>query len=178
MLLAGNKADIAPEHNLHALRSLVGYEMVPTSAEYELALRRAAKASLLDYLPGASSFALRDAGRLSDAQRRALEKVEGFLRKFGSTGVQECIDRVVFTLLDRIVVYPVEDETHWTDKHGNVLPDALLVPRGSTAKNLAGRVHTDFAKNFIRAIDGRSKMVVGADSVLRSGDIVKIVARV
>lgn len=53
MLLAGNKADVAPEHHLHALRSLVSYEMVPTSAEYELALRRAAKAGLLDYVPGA-----------------------------------------------------------------------------------------------------------------------------
>jgi ribosome-binding ATPase YchF (GTP1/OBG family) len=178
MILAANKADVAPEENLHKLRSLVGYEVVPTSAEYELGLRRGAKAGVVEYIPGASTFSVREASKLTDVQRKALDKVHGFLAKFGSTGVQACIENVVFKLLDRIVVYPVEDETHWTDKKGRVLPDALLVPRGSTAKDLAGRVHTDFAKNFIRAIDGRTRMVVGADHALRSGDIVKIVARV
>ncbi len=178
MLLGANKADLAPEENMHRLRSLVGYEVIPTSAYYEFALRRAAKAGLVDYLPGASAFTVREGASLTEDQRKALEKVHHFLAKFGSTGVQACVEAVVFKLLDRIVVYPVEDETHWTDKKGNVLPDALLVPRGCTARDLAGRVHTDFAKNFIRAIDARTKMVVGADHALRAGDVVKIVARV
>ena len=178
MLLAANKADLAPEANLQKLRSLKGYETVATSAEYELALRRAAKAGLIDYLPGAATFAVRAGAELTPAQRKGLDKVHTFLGKFGSTGVQACVENVVFKLLDRIVVYPVEDEVHWADKKGHVLPDAFLVPRGSTAKDLAGRVHTDFAKNFIRAIDGRTKMVVGADHALRDGDVVKIVARV
>jgi ribosome-binding ATPase YchF (GTP1/OBG family) len=178
MLLAANKADLAPEGNLQKLRSLKGYDTVPTSAEYELALRRAAKAGLIEYLPGASSFAVIDAAKLTPAQRKGLDTVRVFLEKFGSTGVQACVERVVFKLLDRVVVYPVEDETHWMDKKGHVLPDAFLVPRGSTAKDLAGRVHTDFAKNFIRAIDARTKMVVGADHALKDGDVVKIVARV
>ena len=178
MLLAANKADLAPEANLQRLRSLARYETVPTCAEYELALRRAAKAGLIDYLPGASSFTVRDAAKLTAAQRKGLDTVLEFLGRFGSTGVQACVEGVVFRLLDRIVVYPVEDEAHWTDKKGHVLPDAFLVPRGSTAKDLAGRVHTDFARNFIRAIDGRTKMVVGADHALKNGDVVKIVARV
>lgn len=178
MLLAANKADLAPEENLRRLRELPGYEVVPTAAEYELALRRAAKARLVDYLPGASSFTVRDGAKLTDAQAKALEKVRAFLATSGSTGVQPCIEQVVFKLLDRIVVYPVEDETRWTDKKGNVLPDAFLVPRGSTAKDLATRVHTDFGKHFIRAIDGRTKMVVGADHPLKDGDVVKIVAKV
>ncbi|MBI4415419.1 MAG: TGS domain-containing protein, partial [Euryarchaeota archaeon] len=131
-----------------------------------------------DYLPGASSFTVRDGAKLTDAQAKALEKVRAFLATSGSTGVQPCIEQVVFKLLDRIVVYPVEDETRWTDKKGNVLPDAFLVPRGSTAKDLATRVHTDFGKHFIRAIDGRTKMVVGADHPLKDGDVVKIVAKV
>ena len=157
---------------------MAGYEVVPTAAEFELALRRAAKAGLIAYLPGAASFAIVDAAKLSDAQRKALDRVAAFLKAFGSTGVQKCIEQVVFRLLDRIVVYPVEDETHWTDKKGHVLPDAFLVSRGSTAKDLAARVHTDLASHFIRAIDGRTKMVVGADHALRDGDVVKIVAKV
>jgi len=178
MLLAANKADLAPPENLEKLRGLAGYEVVPTAAEFELALRRAAKAGLIAYLPGAASFAIVDAAKLSDAQRKALDRVAAFLKAFGSTGVQKCVEQVVFRLLDRIVVYPVEDETHWTDKKGHVLPDAFLVSRGSTAKDLAAKVHTDLAKHFIRAIDARTKMVVGSDHALRDGDVVKIVAKV
>ena len=80
-------------------------------------------------------------------------------------------------LLNLVVAYPVEDETHWTDKKGNVLPDAFLVPKGSTAKDLAFRVHTDLGKGFIRAINARTKMVVGHDYALQDGDVIKIVAR-
>ncbi len=178
MILAANKADLAPPGNLEKLQALPGYLVVPTAAEFELALRRAAKGGLLDYLPGAATFGIRDAAKLTEAQRKGLERVAAFLNAFGSTGVQKCVEHVVFKLLDLIVVYPVEDETHWTDKKGNVLPDAFLVPRGSTAKDLAGRVHTDLAKHFIRGIDARTKMVVGAEHALRDGDVVKIVAKV
>jgi len=178
MLLSANKADLAPPENLDKLRGLAGYEVVPTAAEYELGLRRAAKAGLVDYVPGAPSFVVRDPSKLTDAQRKGLDRVAAFLKVFGSTGVQKCVEDVVFKLLDRIVVYPVEDETHWTDKKGHVLPDAFLVSRGSTAKDLAARVHTDLAKHFIRAIDARTKMVVGSDHALRDGDVVKIVAKV
>jgi len=178
MLLAANKVDLAPPANLEKLRGLAGYEVVPTAAEFELALRRAAKAGLVDYVPGASAFGIRDAAKLTDAQRKGLDRVAAFLKAFGSTGVQTCIEHVVFKLLDLLVVFPVEDETHWTDKKGHVLPDAFLVPRGSTAKDLAFRVHTDVGQHFIRAIDARTKMVVGSDHALRDGDVVKIVAKV
>jgi len=74
-------------------------------------------------------------------------------------------------------VYPVEDETHWTDKKGNVLPDAFLVPRGSTARDVAFKVHTDLGNHFIRAINARTKMVVGHDHPVQDGDVLKIVAK-
>ncbi len=178
MILAANKADAASPENLKRLGGVPGYEAVPTSAGFELALRRGAKAGLVDYVPGASSFSVREGAELTEAQRRGLDKAREFMEAFGSTGVQKCVEQTVFHLLDRIVVFPVEDETHWTDKKGNVLPDALLVPRGSTAKDLAFRVHTDLGNHFIRAIDGRTKMVVGQDHALKDGDVVKIVAKV
>jgi len=79
-------------------------------------------------------------------------------------------------MLDLIVVYPVEDDTHLTDKENRVLPDAYLMPRGSTAKDLAYKVHTDLGDHFIRAIDARTHRVIGSDYELKDGDVIRIVA--
>ena len=177
MIVAANKADIAPPENMRKLEQ-TGYPIVPTSAEYELALRKAAKAGLVSYTPGANSFELPDGSKLSDPQQKALDKMARWLESAGGTGVQSVLEKVVFEVLDLIIVYPVEDETKWTDKNGRVLPDAYLMPRGSNAKDLAFKVHTDLGDNFIRAIDGRTHMAVGHDHVLKENDVIKIVARV
>ena len=178
MILAANKADLATPEQLERLANAEGYRSIPTASEYELALRRAAKAGLIRYEPGAASFDVTDPAKLTPAQAKALEKVAAFLRERGSTGVQKCIEEAVGSLLNLIVVYPVEDENHWTDKKGNVLPDAFLVPRGSTAQDVAFKVHTELGKRFIRAINGRTKMVVGHDHLVQDGEILKIVAKV
>ncbi|MGB2825669.1 MAG: TGS domain-containing protein, partial [Thermoplasmata archaeon] len=115
---------------------------------------------------------------LNAPQTQALDKMAAWLRSSGGTGVQPVLERVVFEVLDMIIVYPVEDETKWVDKQGRVLPDAYLMTRGSNAKDLAFKVHTDLGDNFIRAIDGRTHMTVGHDHVLKENDVVKIVARV
>ena len=75
-----------------------------------------------------------------------------------------------------IVVYPVEDENKLTDKKGNVLPDAYLLPKDSTAKDLAGKVHEQLSKGFLYGIDVRSKQRVGADYRLKDRDVIKIVS--
>ena len=177
MMIAANKADLAAPEILERLTARAGTLVVPTAAEYELALRRAAKAGLIEYDPGSSSFRIPDASRLTAAQIAGLRKIESFLAARGSTGVQECIETAVRKLLNLVVVFPVEDEARWTDKKGNVLPDAFLVPRGATAKDLAYRVHTDLGKGFIRAINARSKMVVGHDYAVQDGDVIKIAAK-
>ena len=97
------------------------------------------------------------------------------LKKFGSTGIQKCIEECV-KMLNLIVVYPVEDENHLTDKQGRILPDAHMLPKGSTAKDLAYKVHTDLGDHFIRAIDARTHRVIGADYELKDGDVISIVA--
>jgi len=178
MILAANKADMVSREALQDLPKATGYILVPTSAEYELALRRAAAGGLVAYHSGGSSFELLHPEKLTAAQEKGLEKIRAFLRERGSTGVQQCIEEAVFKLLDLIVVYPVEDEHHWTDKSGNVLPDAFLVPRGSTAVDVAFKVHTDLGNHFIRAINARTKMVVGRDHPVQDGDVLKIVAKV
>ena len=106
----------------------------------------------------------------------ALKLISDFLEENGSTGVQKCLEKAVLDKLDLIAIYPVEDETHFTDGQQRVLPDAFLLPRGSTALDLAYKVHTDIGDSFIRAIDCNSKRVIGRDHELSDGDIIKIVA--
>src|SRR5205807_1448428 len=117
--LAANKADLASPDALDGLSHIEGYRTIPTSAEYELALRRAATASLISYEPGASSFQVIEPTKLTPNQSKALDTIASFLQKHGSTGVQPCLEEAVFKLLNLIVVFPVEDEHHWTDKNGN-----------------------------------------------------------
>ena len=174
LIIAANKMDIAGEVSPELKSCGI---VVPVCAEYEFALRRASKAGLVEYIPGASSFSVIAGDRLTGVQRSALEKIQDFLEAHGSTGVQKCLETAVYDLLRLIPVYPVEDETHLTDKEGRVLPDVHLLPEGSTAIDLAEKVHTDLAKGFIRAVDARTKRVIGHDHVLKAGDIVRIVAK-
>ena len=178
MIIAFNKCDKAPESLMAKMAELKHYCVVPTSAESELALNSAAEKGIIAYTPGASDFTLLKKEGITEKQLNALEYIRTHvLAKYGSTGVQKCIDEAVH-MLDLIVVYPVEDEHHLTDKEGRILPDAFLVPRGSTAKDLAYKVHTDLGEHFIRAIDARLHRVVGADHQLKDGDIISIIADV
>ena len=131
---------------------------------------------VIEYVPGVEELhrsASRDA--VGEAEEGAGYIQTHVLDKYGSTGVHRCIDEAV-RMLDLIVVYPVADEHRLTDKEGRVLPDAFLVPKGTTAKELAFRVHTDLGNHFIRAIDARAHRVVGADHQVKDGDIISIIA--
>jgi len=176
IVLALNKADLAPPGTIERLQKL-GIPAVPTSANSELALRKAADAGVVRYEPGDADFTIVDDGKLNAAQKKGLDYIRDHVMKpFGGTGVQKLLETAVYEHLDRIVAFPVEDETHCTDKDGRVLPDAHLLKRGATAKDLAAKVHTDLAKHFVRAIDAKKKRVVGADHALESGDVIRIVA--
>jgi ribosome-binding ATPase YchF (GTP1/OBG family) len=175
ILIAANKADKAPPDMLQSLMELDDEMVIPTSAECELALRRAAKADLIEYHPGEVDFEIKDGSALTSAQVKGLESIRSCMGAMGGTGVQKVIEKAVFDLLDSIVVYPVEDETHWASKKGHLLPDAYLVKRGSTARDLAYIIHTEFGEKFIRAVNARTRRVVGADYELQDKDIVKIV---
>ena len=63
-----------------------------------------------------------------------------------------------------------------TDKKGNVLPEAYLLPEGSTAKDLANLVHAELGKGFLYAVDSRDKKRLGAEYKLKNNDIIKIVS--
>ncbi|MEC8874730.1 MAG: TGS domain-containing protein, partial [Candidatus Thermoplasmatota archaeon] len=180
--IAANKADKSIDTDFSDLSSTVESEggiLVPTSAEAELALRRASATGLIDYNLGDLSFQIFEGSekQLSEAQRKALESIAASISSWDGGGLVGLLSEVVFGQLSRIVSYPVQDETHWVDGEGNPLPDAILIPRGTTSRGLAYSVHSDLGDGFVRAIDARSGRVIGADHELTDGDIVSIQAK-
>jgi len=177
MLIAANKIDLpTAEANLEKLKTL-GYTVIPCCAEAELALRRAAEKQLIDYKPGDCNFKITQPEKLSSGQTKALETIrEKILLKNGSTGVQEAINTAYFKLLSMITVYPVEDIAHLSNHKGQVLPDAYLVPYGTTAHQFAYLIHTELGESFIYAIDARGRKRIGEDAVLKDRDVISIVS--
>jgi len=177
-LVAANKVDrISPEAFAAFREEISPTPAAPTMAEAELTLRRAARAGLVTYRPGDGEFKETDAKRLNSAQEHALQEIRTLLGRWGSTGVQAVLERMVFDRLGQMVIFPVEDEHGWTDSRGRMLPDALIVPLHTQARAVAFKVHSDLGENFIRAIDGRSHRAMAADHPLDPGSVVRIVAR-
>ena len=100
---------------------------------------------------------------------------DNILKKFKTTGVQPVLDWAVFNLLKYIAVFP-GGVNKLEDKDGNVLPDCFLLPPNSTALSFAYKLHTDLGKNFIRAIDVRTKRTVGKEHLLKHRDLIEVVA--
>jgi ribosome-binding ATPase len=176
IVIAANKADLPTAENvITKLRSL-GLDVIPCIAEAEILLRRATKNGFLHYLPGDNSFTIKSGVILNEPQKKALDAIYSLIARYGSTGVQEVINRACFKLLKLIVVYPVQDEIKLMDKKGNILPDAYLLTEGSTAKDLAMTIHADIGRGFLYAIDARSKQRVGAEYKLKNNDVVKIIS--
>lgn len=172
MVVAANKMDSGGDAK--ALQEeLGGKKVIPCSALYELVLRKAAKAGSIEYRPGDSDFKILKASR---EQEEALHKIKGYLSSYGDTGVQRALEELVFGGLKMIAAYPVEDEHKWEDGKGNLLPNVHLVKEGSTALDLAERVHTDLAKRFIGAVDARTGKRVGKEYVLKDSDIIKVIS--
>ncbi len=177
ILIAGNKADVPAAAAILKRIQDSGRAVIATSAAAELVLRKAAEKGLIAYSPGDGSFSIREGTALSPEQAKALEFVrERVLKPYGDTGVQKALNEAYYTLLNGIVVYPVEDESRFADKNGNVLPDAFVLPKGSTPKDLAAKIHSDLADTFLYAVDAKKKTRLGAEYQLRDGDVIKIVA--
>ena len=175
-LVIANKADLpGARENIERMQEKYP-RVIPTSAESELALMNATRAGLISYISGDSSFEILEKDKLNANQIKALEYIQtNILDVYGSTGIQEALNTAVFDLLDMIVVYPVGDEHKLTDQKGNVLPDAFLVPKGSTPREFAYIIHTDIGDKFMHAVDARKSMRIASDYELQDRDIIKIV---
>ncbi|HDN17544.1 MAG TPA: redox-regulated ATPase YchF [Candidatus Bathyarchaeota archaeon] len=177
IVIAANKADKEEaEENIRRMKE-AGYEVIPTSAEAELVLRKAERMGYIEYLPGDGDFRILRGGEMNEKQLRGLQAIrERVLDKWGSTGVQKVLNYAYFDVLGLIVVYPVENPTRYTDKKGNVLPDVYLVKRGTTVRKLAYMIHSDLGEKFIYGINAKTKMRIGEDYVLQDGDVISIVS--
>jgi len=175
MLIAANKIDLPrSEENIKKMKKDFPHlTIIPCSAEAETALRTAAKVGFIEYIPGSKDFMIKK--ELNDKQKLALQLIKtNILDKYGSTGVQECLNKAVFEFMKYVAVYPVENEHKFSDKKGNILPDTFLMPPGSTALDLAFKIHTDIGSRFIGAIDAKTKKRVAAEYLLKNGDIISI----
>jgi len=178
MIIAANKVDTERgEENYKKLKKeFSDLIIIPCSADSELALREAAKANLIEYIPGERNFKV--VGDLNDKQEKALESIRtDVLNEFADgTGVQGVLNYAVFGLLKYVAIFPA-GATKLMDSKGNILPDCFLLPENSTALDFAYFLHTDFGKNFIKAIDARTKKALGKDYVLKNRDALEIICR-
>ena len=175
MIIACNKIDIpGSEENYESLKKeFPDHILIPCSAESELALKEAHKHELIHYIPGENTFEIK--GNLNEKQSQGLELIkDNVLSQFNFTGVQKIIDTAVFYLLKRIAIHP-GGVSKLEDSDGNVLPDCFLMKEGTTALDFAFRLHTDFGKKFIRAIDVKTKKTIGKDHILKHLDIVELI---
>lgn len=173
--IAYNKIDASgARENFDKAKSKNGEGIFACSAAVELALRKASEHGIIRYAPGAKDFEV--VGTPDAKQQEGLSKMRAILTQNNGSGVQEIIDWIVYQKLKGIIVYPVEDEHRFSNHKGDVLPDALLVPQGTTALQLAAKVHTDLANKFVGAVDARKKIRVGAEHALADRDVIKISA--
>jgi hypothetical protein len=176
IVIVANKIDLDSAQKNYEILKKKYRNIIPVSAESEIALRLAANKGLIDYFPGDKDFVVK--GNLSKEQEKALETIrEKVLKKFGSTGIQIALNFTIFDVLQYIVVYPVADSNKLSDTKGNILPDAFLVKKGTTLKEFAFSIHSDIGEKFTCGIDARSKKKLSADYELRDNDVIEIVYR-
>jgi len=176
MIIACNKIDVSGAgKNFENLKTQFPDEfLVPCSAESELALKEAARHELIKYVPGENNFEVINEEKINEKQGKALDFIKNnILEKYGTTGVQDVLDKSIFELLKYIAIFP-GGINNLQDQHGNVLPDCFLLPENSTALDFAFKLHTDIGNNFIKAIDVKTKKPVGKDYLLRNRDVIEI----
>ncbi len=179
MIIAANKIDIqGSEKNLERIKKeFRDYIIIPCSADSELALREASKAKLINYIPGNDEFEIINKEKVSENQLKALNYIKkNVLEEYNSTGIQEILNKTVFDILKYIAVFP-GGLNNLKDSQNRVLPDCYLLPENSTALDFAFKLHTDFGKNFIKAIDVKTKKIIGKEHILKSLDVIEIVVK-
>jgi len=176
MVIAANKIDLPhAEENVERMREL-GYDVIPISAISEYVLRKLSREGIVEYLPGDPDFRIVKRSALNERQLRALEAVrEKIFARYGGTNVQRLLNHAVFDVLKYIVVYPVRNPSKLSDAEGNVLPDALLMPSGSSLRDLAYAIHTELGEKLIFGIDVRTGARLKADYRLKNNDVISLV---
>ncbi|EEZ92778.1 MAG: GTP-binding protein HSR1-related protein [Candidatus Parvarchaeum acidiphilum ARMAN-4] len=172
MLILCNKMDAVPDldKRIEKLKEKFDYEFMACSAAAELTIKEAEKNGFVHFKDGK----LERTKELSGEQEKAINIIDNIIKKYGSTGVKEALNHLVFELKGYKVVFPVEDEKKLTDGFGRVLPDAYLVERDATPRDVAAMIHTDVAKNYKGAIDCKTGLKIKNDSPVKNNQVIKI----
>lgn len=177
IIIVANKIDRPTSiENFEKLKEYLGEEnVIPASALTELILQKQIETGKVIYDSYTGELNPQE-DKLSEKEKEIMIKIkENILSKFGQTGVQKALFHAV-QLLDMIVAYPVADVNTFTDKDGNILPDAFLISKGTTAKNFAGKIHDDLEKGFVCAIDSRTKRKLSDNYEMKNNDVLKIMS--
>ena len=178
IIIAANKSDkTVSKKNIEILKKEFGnYVIEACAADAELALREAGKKEIITYVPGEKNFDI-CAEKINDKQKIALEFIKkNVLEIYGTTGVQEVLNKAVFEVLNYVHIYP-GGINNLEDKDGNVLPDCFLLKKGATALDFAFKIHTDIGNGFIKAMNVKKKVPIGKDYILEDGDVVEIMSK-
>lgn len=175
IVIAANKMDLPnAKENIEKLKEKFPDKLiVPCSGISELTLKKASKDESIEYFPGDKSFEVKK--ELNEKQKKGIDYIkENVLDKFGSTGVQEVLEKAVFDTLHYIAIFPGGTKK-LSDQYGNILVDCFLLPPKSTALDFAFALHTDFGNKFIKAVDVKTKQLIGKDHELKHRDVVEII---
>ncbi len=174
-IIAGNKIDSPKaQKNYEILRSK-GYDVHPMSALSEYFLKTLSKKGIIYYIPGEDKFEILKPNMLKTKEYEVLEKIrEKIFKKWGGTGVQRVLDKLVFEKLGYIAVYPVADPKKLSDTKGLILPDVYLVRKGTTLKDLAYMLHSDIGRKMRFGLNVLTGKRIPADYVLEHRDVIYI----
>ncbi|MFW5895437.1 MAG: YchF-related putative GTPase [archaeon] len=178
IVVIANKIDkISDPMKLKGLQEKYNGVIIPSSALAELYLRKYEEQKRIKYLPGSGDFQFLKEESFSKNELTMLKKIKNeILKKYGGTGVQSALNYAVFEIMKQICVFPVSNVNNYSDKNGNVLPDAFLIEEGLKLRNFVEKkIHSDLAKNFLFGIDARTKKRLGENYELKDKDIIKIV---
>ena len=112
---------------------------------------------------------------INDLSIKIITLDQKIMEEYGSTGIQEVMDKIVFEILKYNAVYPAGLKL--VDSKGNVLPDCYLMPPNSTALDFAYRLHSDIGRDFVKAVHIKTRQGVGKDYVLKNGDGLEILTK-
>jgi ribosome-binding ATPase len=174
IIIAANKCDLSSGwDNYQKIRkTFPEYLVIACSAEAEITLKGAAKASFIEYIPGDKEFKVK--ADLNPEQRKAMDIMKAVCDKYEGTGIQKCLNAAVFDFLHYIAIFP-GGVGKLEDSEGRVLPDCFLLPPKTTALDFAFKLHSDIGRGFIKAIDVKTRQAVGKEHPLHHRDVIEIV---
>ena len=173
ILLVANKIDRpSAKENISKIKEMRP-ETIFISALTEITLQNLDKQEKIKYYQLENRIEILN---LNEKEKQIIQKInDEILKRNMGTGIPNILSNVI-DILDYITAYPVADGSHLTDQEGRVLPDVHLIPKGTTAKELAGRIHKDLMENFVCGIDVRSNKKLGENYELQDRDIIKIMS--